>query len=109
MLCGFQSMLFAIFARTFAVTSKILPPNRNLQRFYQLIDLERGLAGAGLVIAVGIYLILSAVNEWRLTHFGSLSYAVGMRMLIPGATLLALGFQTALSSFLISMMGMKRK
>ena len=109
MLCGFQSMLFAIFARTFAISVGILPPNRNLEQFYEVINLERGLAGAGLALLVGIYLVLAAVNEWRLASFGNLDYAVTMRMVIPGATLLALGFQTVLSSFLVSMMGMKRK
>jgi hypothetical protein len=109
LLCGFQSTLFAIFSRTFAVSVGILPPNRNLNRFYEVINLERGLAGAGLALLVGLYLVLSAVNDWRLAQFGNLNYAVTMRMIIPGATLLALGFQTVLSSFLISMMGMKRK
>jgi glycosyltransferase involved in cell wall biosynthesis len=109
LLCGFQSMSFAIFARTFAVTTGILPANRNLERFYQLIDLERGLAGAGAALLVGIYLVLAAANVWRQAHFGALNYSVTMRILIPGVTLIALGFQTVLSSFLISMMGMKRK
>jgi glycosyltransferase involved in cell wall biosynthesis len=109
MLCGFQSMLFAIFARTFAVSVGILPLNRNLKRFYELINLERGLAGAGLALVVGVYLVLAAINQWRLASFGNLDYPVTMRMVIPGVTLLALGFQTVLSSFLISMMGMKRR
>jgi len=87
----------------------ILPPNRNLSRFYELINLERGLAGAGLAFLVGLYLLLSAFNDWRLANFGNLNYAVTMRLAIPGATLLALAFQTILSSFLISMLGMKRR
>jgi hypothetical protein len=32
-----------------------------------------------------------------------------MRLVIPGATLVALSFQTALSGFFVSMLGMKRK
>jgi hypothetical protein len=32
-----------------------------------------------------------------------------MRLVIPGATLVALGFQTFLSSFFVSMLGMKRR
>jgi len=32
-----------------------------------------------------------------------------MRIVIPGATLTALGFQTALSSFFVSLLGMHRK
>jgi glycosyltransferase involved in cell wall biosynthesis len=109
MLCGYQAIVFAIFARTIAVTAGILPPNRNLLRFYELVDLEKGLAISGLALLVGVILLVAAINEWRLTGFGLLDYAHTMRLVIPGATLLALGFQTVLSSFLISMLGMKRK
>lgn len=108
-LCGYQSMVFAIFARTFAVTEGILPPNRNLIRFYEVITLEKGLAAALLAMLVGMGLLLAAVNRWRLAGFGDLDYASTMRLVIPGATSLALGFQTVLSSFLISMLGMKRR
>jgi hypothetical protein len=58
---------------------------------------------------VGLGLLLAAINQWRLADFGRLDYARTMRLVIPGATLLALGFQTVLSSFLISMLGMKRR
>ena len=109
MLCGYQSVLFAIFARTIAVMARILPPNRNLIRFYELADLEKGLVVSGMALLVGGGLLLTAINEWRLGGFGLLDYAHTMRLVIPGATLLALGFQTVLSSFLISMLGMKRK
>jgi glycosyltransferase involved in cell wall biosynthesis len=109
MLCGYQAIFFAIFARTIAMTQGILPPNRNLLRFYELVNLEKGLAASGVALLVGFCLLLASINEWRVAHFGRLDYAHTMRLVIPGATLLALGFQTALSSFLISMLGMKRK
>jgi hypothetical protein len=108
-LCGYQSVLFAIFARTFAYTEGILPVNRNLLRFYKVLNLERGLVIAGLAMLVGTGLLLAAINQWRLAGFGRLDYAHTMRLVIPGATLLALGFQTVLSSFLISLLGMKRR
>ena len=41
--------------------------------------------------------------------FGHLDYAVTMRWAIPGATLTSLGFQTILSSFFVSVLGMKRR
>jgi len=49
-----------------------------------------------------------AVLQWKAAHFGRLDYAVTMRWVIPGATLTALGFQTVLSSFFVSILGMKR-
>ncbi|HKX61760.1 MAG TPA: glycosyltransferase family 2 protein, partial [Verrucomicrobiae bacterium] len=87
----------------------ILPVNRNLLRFYNVMNLERGLVIAGLAMLVGTGLLLTAVNQWRLADFGRLDYAYTMRLVIPGATLLALGFQTILSSFLISMLRMERR
>jgi hypothetical protein len=50
-----------------------------------------------------------AVNQWRLTDFGSLDYAPTMRLVVPGVTLTALGFQTMLSSFFASILGMRRR
>jgi hypothetical protein len=42
-------------------------------------------------------------------HFGHLDYAKTMRLVIPGVTLTALGFQTVLASFFISILGMRRR
>jgi glycosyltransferase involved in cell wall biosynthesis len=109
MLCGYQSVLFAVFARTFAYTTGLLPPHRTLLRCYELVNLEMGLASSGLAILGGIALLAVAVNRWRLAGFGDMNYPVTMRLVIPGATLTALGFQTVLSSFFISIMGMRRK
>jgi hypothetical protein len=109
LLCGYQSVLFAIFARTFAVTEGILPPNKNLFRFYEIVNLEKGLTVAGLAMIAGIVLLIMAVSRWHQAGFGELDYAKTMRLVVPGVTLLALGFQTLLSSFLISMLGMKRR
>ena len=43
------------------------------------------------------------------TGFGHLDYAYTMRFVVPGATLVALGFQTVFSSFFVSILGMHRK
>jgi hypothetical protein len=39
--------------------------------------------------------------------FGRLDYRETMKLVIPGATLTALGFQTVLSSFFVSILGMR--
>jgi glycosyltransferase involved in cell wall biosynthesis len=108
-LCGYQSILFAIFAKTFAVNEGLLPENANLKKFYEWVNLEKGLAATLLAMVVGGSLLLMAINQWRLAHFGPLNYAVTMRLVVPGASLIALGFQTGLSSFFISILGMRRK
>jgi glycosyltransferase involved in cell wall biosynthesis len=108
-LLGYQSLLFAVFAKTFAISEGLLPKNQRMTRLYEIVNLERGLlVGLGGLL-LGMALLLAAVNEWRLHDFGPLDYARTMRLVIPGATLTALGFQTILSSFFISILGMHRR
>ena len=108
-LLGYQSILFAVFAKTFAISEGLLPENRRMTRFYEIVNLERGLIVGAVSMLGGIVLLLMAVNQWRLRDFGQLDYAHTMRYVIPGFTLTALGFQTILSGFFVSILGMRRK
>jgi len=108
-LCGYQSVLFAIFTKTFAISEGLLPEDKSLARFFELVNLEKGLTVASAAMLAGLALLLDAVNQWRSTGFGDLDYAMTMRFVIPGATLTALGFQTVLSGFFISILGMRRR
>lgn len=106
-LCGYQAILFAIFTKTFAIGQRLMPEDPRLDRFFDLITLERGLVIAGASLLIGFGLLLSSVNQWRLADFGHLDYAITMRSVIPGALLTALGFQTIVSSFFVSILGMR--
>src|SRR4029450_4597007 len=108
-LLGWQSMLFALFTKVFATAEGLLPADEQLERFFAVITLERGLIMAMVAVVIGVALLLAAVDQWRLVHFGHLDYAKTMRLVIPGVTLTALGFQTILASFFISILGMRRR
>jgi len=108
-LCGYQAILFAIFTKTFAITEGLMPEDPRLTRFYQVVNLERGLVVAGGGLLVGVGLLGYALYHWASTGYGALDYARTMRWVIPGATLTALGFQTVFSSFFVSILGMGRK
>jgi glycosyltransferase involved in cell wall biosynthesis len=108
-LCGYQSSLFAIFTKTFAISEGLLPEDPRLTRFFDLVNLERGLIMAATALLSGFVLLALAVNQWRLTSFGDLDYAHTMRLVVPGVTLTALGFQTVLSSFFVSILGLHRR
>ena len=108
-LMGYQSVLFAICAKTFAINEGLLPSDSRFDHFFKVIYLERGLAIGALAFLAGLILLAAAVLQWKSVEFGRLDYAVTMRWVIPGATLTALGFQTILSSFFVSMLGMKHR
>jgi len=108
MLCGYQSVLFHVFAKTFAISEGLMPEDPLMTQFYQVATLERGLIAASVGLIVGCGLLLAAVNQWRLVSFGNLDYAHTMRLVVPGVTMTALAFQTILSSFFVSILGMRR-
>ena len=108
-LCGYQSILFHIFSKTFAINEGLVPEEPYMTRFYKVVNLERGLVGAVAALCLGVGLLGAAVLQWRAADFGRLDYAQTMRLVVPGVTATALGFQTVLSSFFVSILGMRRR
>lgn len=107
-LCGYQSILFAIGVKTVAMMEGMLPPDTRMERLFRLVTLERGLILGGAMLLAGILLLLAAVDQWRQVQFGDLSYERTMRWVVPGATLTAVGVQTILSSFFVGILHMFR-
>ena len=108
-LVGFQAIVFAVFTKTFAITEGLLPDDPKMNRLFMIINLERGLLISAGVVLIGVTLIAAAVNEWRLQNFGVQDYARSLRFVIPGSTLVALGFQAMLASFFMSILGLRRR
>ncbi len=109
LLMGFQSILFAVMSKAYAIGAGLLPWDKRLERFFRVATLERGLLiGLGALIGGGL-LIADAAWNWRETGFGNLDYATTLRGLIPGVTLAALGFQTIISGFFVSLLGLDRR
>ena len=98
----------AVLAKTFAITEGILPHDRLLERFSRIMNLERLLVLSLAMVGVGVALIGAVATGWAVGGFGALEYARTMRMVIPGAGLVALGSQFAASSFLMSVLRMAR-
>ena len=68
-LCGYQSILFALFTKTFAIGEGLMPEDPFTMRFFRVASLERGIVIAVGALLLGIVLLLVALNQWRLTHF----------------------------------------
>jgi hypothetical protein len=109
MLCGYQAIFFGIFAKALAAREGILPEDPWVKRILASVTLEVGLIVATAALLFGIILLLIALNQWRAVHFGNLQYAHTMRLVVPGLTLTALGFQTILSAFLLSILNLARR
>ena len=108
-ICGYQSIAFALMTKVFAIMEGLLPEDPRLNRMFKLVNLESGLAVGAFAMVIGLGLLGGAVHQWASVDFGALNYAHTMRWVIPGVTLTALGFQTILSSFFGSLLGMRRR
>ncbi len=108
-LMGYQSLLFGALTKVFAIGEGMLPQDRKSRLMFRLANLERGLVAGGLSMFVGLGLIAYAASHWAGTGFGPLDYGSTMKLVVPGMTLAAIGFQTILASFFMSLLGMRRK
>ena len=64
-ICGYQSAVFAVFTKVFAVSEGLMPPDPRLQRLGRVVTLERGLIASAVCMVGGLVLLALAVNKWR--------------------------------------------
>ncbi|MGB6432105.1 MAG: glycosyltransferase family 2 protein [Candidatus Acidiferrales bacterium] len=108
-LLGFQSVTFAFLTKLFAITEGLAPEDPRLNRLFRYITLEVGLAAGALLMVIGFAAWAAVLRTWGAHHFSNLDIDATMRVTIPGAVLIALGFQTFLSSLFLSVLGMARR
>ena len=106
---GYQSILFAILTKAFAVAQGLLPSTPRVERFFAVFNLERGLVIGAAVTLVGLTLLTVVLSRWWSQGFGPLDYRATLRLTIPGVMFTSLGVQTILSSFFASILGLRRR
>jgi glycosyltransferase involved in cell wall biosynthesis len=105
-LIGFQSVVFAVCSKVFAIQSGLMPPDKKFSRWLSWINLEKGLVVGGLFVLAGLAVSLEAVGLWSHQGFGSLAPGELLRWVIPGGVMLTLGCQIILVSFFLSILGL---
>jgi len=105
---GFQLVAFAVFTKVFAISEGLLPEDPRLNRFFQYITLETGLAVGSLLIAAGLGGSIFAVSGWAAARFGLLDVGHMLRIVMPAVFSLTLGVQVVCSSFFLSILGLRR-
>jgi glycosyltransferase involved in cell wall biosynthesis len=108
-LIGVQAILFAVFARAFAMNAGLLPPSPGIDRAFRIVTLERGLVVGSVVLLIGIGCTVYGIVNWGSQGFGALQTRDAIRIVVPAATSLVLGFELILSSFFLSILGLARQ
>jgi hypothetical protein len=106
---GSQLVLFWTFAEIFAMGEGLLPADPKLVTAFDYVTLELGLAIAGLMFLAGLIGGLAAVADWGSRGFGDLEASRTLRLVIPSVTLMILGAQGVMSSFFLSVLGLRRR
>jgi hypothetical protein len=106
---GFQAIAFGIFTKIFAVSEGLLPEDPKLERAFKYVTLELGLAVGGGVTAVGFAAAVYSVFTWGTHQFLPMDPARMIRIVMPAVTALMLGVEIILSSFLASILALKRR
>lgn len=106
LMLGYQTVLFAVFARIFGMTQGFLPESPRMRRLLDVVTLETGIAAGLVLLALGLAGSVWAVVHWGNRSFGALDYANTLRIVIPSVVALVLGAQTIVSSFFLSFLGL---
>ena len=106
---GFQAVTFAFFTKVFAISEKLLPEDPKLNKIFRYVTLETGLIVGFVLVLIGIVGSILSLTIWKETAFGILDPSKTLRLVIPSLTCLTVGLQMVLSSFFLSVLGLKRR
>jgi glycosyltransferase involved in cell wall biosynthesis len=109
MVLGFQAIIFAIFTKTFAINEQLLPEDPRFDRWFNATRLEAGLLLGAALCVFGLAGSIWAVLRWKSHAFGRLDSSEMLRIVIPSVTALTIGSQAILSSFFLSILGLRRR
>jgi len=101
---GFQSIFFWVFTKIYGMREGIVPPDPWFRSLLNVATMERGLIGGGFLILLGLVLGAFALGSWNVEGFRALKPSDTMRLVIPSATAILLGFQLAYGAFFISVL-----
>jgi len=104
-LLGWQSILMATLASIFAAREGLIPRRLRWER----ITVEKGIFAGVVASAVGMAMIVAILFRWWQLDFGGLDYPVTMRWVVPGVTLVAIGFQTMMAALMAGVLQMNRR
>jgi hypothetical protein len=110
LIVGLQVVIYAVFARMFAITEGLLQPDPLLTRASRAISLEGGIF-IGIVMFLGGFALLAyAVWSWgKYYGFGSVNAGYVQRLAIPALTAMVVGIQAVFSSFFVSTLALSRR
>ncbi|MBL8062521.1 MAG: glycosyltransferase family 2 protein [Anaerolineales bacterium] len=107
MFLGISMISFGAITRVFAYGNGLLPVMPRFFKLFQFINLEKGLLAGTILGLIGIYLILQALSLSN--NFAQIGFSSSVRLVFGGSLAIMTGGQVILTSFVLSMLGLKTR
>lgn len=102
---GFQIMNIGILAKSYSVSEKYINTDRMIKFFTVRFDLEKGIIFGLVFLLIGSAVNIKIFYDWIKVDFGTLDK---IRLGIFALTFVAIGIQTIIFSFFLSILNLKR-
>ncbi|GAB4539639.1 MAG: glycosyltransferase family 2 protein [Anaerolineales bacterium] len=103
MILALNMISFSAIAQVYAYNTKLLPMQPGFYPLFRYFNLE-----AGVTTGIVLFLSGSALIAWSIflsPEFNEIGYAVSIRLVFGGSLALAIGWQIAMTSFVLSILG----
>lgn len=104
LIVGYQLIIFSGFAKIYSI-NHLGEESKMIEKIFHYITIEKAIILGGTIIAVGIIIFLSILFKWVNSNFGELNE---IKNSIAALTLITIGVQTIFSSFILSILGIKK-
>jgi glycosyltransferase involved in cell wall biosynthesis len=102
-LLGFQLITYSVILRFLMIAAKLIPPQPRFSRWVNGLRFEHGLSVGLALVAAGLAGVFWILGIWQEERFGNLDPFQTMRIAIPSAVAITLGFQVAFAALFLSL------
>ena len=102
-------IIFALFAKVYAMKSGMHPKEDKMSEFLSKITLEKVLLLGVLLSFIGVALTIYAIVIWKSKSWGELDPTDVMPITIPAVYLIIIGIQAVFTSFIIGILNIEYK
>lgn len=107
MFLGINMISFAVITRVFAYETRLLPVAPRFFHLFKYITLERGLLTGAIILFIGVILMAIAITQSN--NFEQIGFGTSVRYVFGGSLAIMTGGQIILTSFVLSILGLRTK